>query len=151
MADNLRALDDWAGALMQRLSPAERRQLTREIGRELRRRTAQRIAAQQNPDGTPFAPRKPQLRQQAGRIKRRAKMFGKIKQARWLKVKSTADSIAIGYAGRIAEIARVHQYGLKDRPAPGVRDVRYARRELLGLSDADLELIRDLLLDQLAG
>lgn len=148
MADNLRALEDWAGALLAQLEPGARRQLNQQIGRELRRSQQQRIAAQLNPDGSAFAPRKPrQLRAKKGRIKR--KMFAKLRQAKHLKVQSSADAIAIGFMGRVARIARVHQYGLRDRPERGQADVQYDRRELLGFTDADLDLIRDRLLEHL--
>lgn len=148
MADNLRALEDWAGALLAKLEPGARRQLNQQIGRDLRRSQQQRIAAQLNPDGSAFAPRKPrQLRAKKGRIKR--KMFAKLRQAKHLKVQSSADAIAIGFMGRVARIARVHQYGLRDRPERGQADVQYDRRELLGFTDADLDLIRDRLLEHL--
>ncbi|MDH0373890.1 phage virion morphogenesis protein [Pseudomonas aeruginosa] len=148
MADNLRALEDWAGALLAKLEPGARRQLNQQIGRELRRSQQQRIAAQRNPDGSAFAPRKSrQLRAKKGRIKRQ--MFAKLRQAKHLKVQSSADAIAIGFMGRVARIARVHQYGLRDRPERGQADVQYDRRELLGFTDADLDLIRDRLLEHL--
>ncbi|MGA4641302.1 phage virion morphogenesis protein [Stutzerimonas stutzeri] len=150
MADDLRALEDWAGALLNQLEPKARRQVTQDIARDLRRSQQKRIATQRNPDGTPFAPRKPRqpLRAKAGRIKQR-KMFAKLRTARYLRLQSDASSIAIGFAGRVSRLARVHQYGLRDRPAPGAPDVQYARRELLGFTDADMELIRDRLLEHL--
>ena len=43
----------------------------------------------------------------------------------------------LGCAGGKAKIARVHQYGLNDRPSRGQQPVRYARRELLGFSADD--------------
>ena len=148
MTDNLHALEDWAGVLLARLEPGARRQLNQQIGRELRRSQQQRIAAQRNPDGSAFAPRKPrQLRAKKGRIKRQ--MFAKLRQAKHLKVQSSADAIAIGFMGRVARIARVHQYGLRDRPDRRQAEVQYERRELLGFTDADLELIRDQLLEHL--
>ena len=148
MADDLRALEDWAGALLAKLDPGARRQLNQQIGRELRRSQQQRVAAQRNPDGSAYAPRKPRkLRSKQGRIKRQ--MFSKLRQARHLKLRSTADAIAISFMGRVARIARVHQYGLRDRPDRGQAEVQYERRELLGFTDADLELIRDQLLEHL--
>ncbi|ACO79894.1 Phage P2 essential tail completion gpS-like protein [Azotobacter vinelandii CA] len=151
MPDDLRALEDWAGALLARLDAGERRKLTRAIARDLRRNQQQRIAAQRDPDGTPYAPRKPRkdLRGQVGRVRRR--MFAKLRQAKHLKLQSTADSIAIGFVGRVARLARVHQYGLRDRVERGGPEVQYDPRQLLGLTDADLELIRDRLLEHLAG
>ena len=149
MTDNLNALEDWAGALLAKLSPGERRKLGTTIGRELRRSQQQRIAAQRNPDGTAYAARKPrQLRGKTGRIKQR-KMFAKLRQAKYLRLQNSADAIAIGFTGRIARIARVHQYGLRDRPGRNQADVQYQRRELLGFSPSDLDMIRDSLLQHL--
>lgn len=149
MSDNLSALEDWAGALLARLEPGERRKLSQEIGRKLRRSQQQRIGEQRNPDGTAYAQRKASknLRGKAGRIKRR--MFAKLRQAKHLRIQSSADAVAIAFTGRAARIARVHQYGLRDRPERGQDDVQYERRELLGFSDSDLEMIRDELLEHL--
>lgn len=148
MTDNLAALEDWAGALLAKLSPAERRKLTTRIGRDLRRNQQQRIATQRNPDGTPYAPRKAKaLRGKKGRIKRQ--MFTRLRQAKNLRLQSTADSIAIAFTGRIARIAKVHQRGLRDRPGRGQAEVQYAKRELLGFNHAAIEMIRDQLLDHL--
>lgn len=150
MADDLRALEDWAGALLAKLEPKERRQLNQGIARDLRRSQQQRIAAQRNPDGTPYAPRKARqpLRSKQGRVKQ--KMFTKLRQARHLKLQSDANRIGLGFIGRVARLARVHQYGLRDRPGRNAPDVQYNRRELLGFADADLDMIRDRLLDHLA-
>jgi len=150
MAEDLRALEDWAGALLNQVQPAERRKVTQSIARELRRSQQQRIAAQRNPDGTPYAPRKPrqQLRAKAGRIKQR-KMFAKLRTARYLRLQSDASSIALGFAGRVSRLARIHQYGLRDKPGRNSPDIQYQRRQLLGFSDAELEMIRDQLVAHL--
>lgn len=150
MADDLQALEDWAGALLNRVQPAERRKVTQTIARDLRRSQQQRIAAQRNPDGTPYAPRKPrqQLRAKAGRIKQR-KMFAKLRTARYLRLQSDASSIAIGFAGRVSRLARIHQYGLRDKPGRNSPAIQYQRRQLLGFSDAELEMIRDQLVAHL--
>lgn len=149
MADNLSALEDWAGALLSKLEPSARRTLNQAIARDLRRNQQRRIAAQQNPDGSAFTPRKPrqQLRAKQGRIKRQ--MFNKLRQAKHLKLQSTASSIAVGFMQRTARLARVHQYGLRDRPGRNAPDVQYPHRQVLGFTDADLELIRDRLLHHL--
>ena len=149
-ASDLSALEDWAGTLLAKLNATERRKLNQDIARELRKNQQQRIAEQRNPDGSAYAPRKPRknLRGKQGHLKRR-KMFMKLRQAKHLKLQSTADSIAIGFSGRSAQLARVHQYGLRDRPARGMADVQYDRRELLGFSAEDLDMIRDRLLEHL--
>ncbi len=150
MSANLQALEDWAGALLVKLGPTERRRLTQTIARDLRRSQQQRIASQRNPDGSAYAPRKPRkLRSKAGRIRR--KMFTKLRTARHLKLQSTADRIAIGFLSRTARLARIHQYGLRDRPGRRAAEVQYSQREVLGFSTAELEYIREQLLAHLVG
>ncbi|MFM2477312.1 phage virion morphogenesis protein [Celerinatantimonas sp. MCCC 1A17872] len=125
MTNNLTALEDWTAPILNKLAPAERRNKLRQIGQQIRKQQQSRISNQQNPDGTPFAPRK-------GRIKR--KMFTKLKQAKWMKVQAKDDIVTIGYTGRTAKIARVHQYGLTDKPSPKSRSIRYRKREVLGVN-----------------
>lgn len=147
MAD-LEALETWLSPLLQKLDGRGRAQLARKAAQQLRRSQQQRIRTQVNPDGTPFEARKPRdLRGKKGRIKRR--MFEKLKMARYLKAKGTPQQAVIGFAGRVSRIARVHQYGLKDRAERGALEVRYARREVLGLSEEDLAQLRSSVLDLL--
>lgn len=150
MADALDTLEDWAGPVLRALEPGARRKLAAELARRLRRSQQRRIAGQKNPDGTAYVPRKPrELRGKAGRIQRRAEMFRKLRTARYMRAKGDSQAITLSFAGRIARIARVHQYGLKDRAAPGAPDTRYAARTLFGFTDADLDLIRDGLLEHI--
>lgn len=147
MANNLEALETWAAVLLNRLEPGERSKLARNIGQELRRSQQKRVMAQENPDGSKFAPRKQRnLRGKQGRVKRKLAMFKKLRTASYLKVRGDSNGVSVGFTGRIARIARVHQYGLKDRAERGAPDVRYEQREVLGFSNADLELVRDRLL-----
>jgi phage virion morphogenesis protein len=151
MADVLDDLGDWLTPLIARLEPAERGKLARTIAQQLRRSQQQRIVSQRNPDGTAYAPRKPrQLRGKQGHIKRRAKMFTKLRTARYLKARGTAAEATVAFAGRIVRIARVHQYGLRDRAERGAPDVQYARRELLGFTAENRDFILDQLLHHLA-
>lgn len=150
MASNLEALETWAAVLLDRLEPGERGKLARSIGQELRRSQQKRLIAQENPDGTKFAPRKQRnLRGKQGRIKRKLAMFKKLRTATYLKVRGDSDAVTVGFTGRIARIARIHQYGLKDRAERGAPEVRYDQREILGFSESDLDLIRDYLLNHL--
>jgi phage virion morphogenesis protein len=153
MTDMLDDLGDWLTPLITRLEPAQRGKLARAVAQQLRRSQQQRIVAQRNPDGTPFAPRKQRkqspLRGKQGRIKRKAKMFTKLRTARYVKASGSANAASVGFAGRISRLARVHQYGLRDRPAPGAKDVPYAQRQLLGLSAAEREFVRDQVLQHL--
>ena len=135
-------LDAELGALLQKIEPAARRGLARDIARQLRQSQQKRIAAQQNPDGSAFAPRKPQLREKKGALRRQ--MFAKLRTAKWLKVEASATGAAVAFAAQVERIARVHQYGLRDRFSPRIaRDVEYPARELLGFCQDDIERVRD--------
>ncbi|WP_027912640.1 phage virion morphogenesis protein [Pseudomonas sp. URIL14HWK12:I7] len=152
MTNLLETLEDWAAGLLGQLEPASRNKLARSIGQALRRSQQQRIIAQRNPDGSKYAPRKQRnLREKKGRVKRKVQMFQKLRTAKFLKVQGDGNAISIGFTGRVARIAKVHQYGLKDRAELGAPNVKYERREMLGLTDADLDLIRDGLLTHLVG
>ncbi|MFK3649285.1 phage virion morphogenesis protein [Lysobacter enzymogenes] len=145
--DELQQLEDWVAPLLAKLEPSRRRALARTIGSELRRGQIQRIREQLNPDGSAYAPRK---RDQAGKIKRRkAAMFQRITQARHLKIAANEQGVAVGFLGRVARIARVHQEGLADRVSRDGPSVRYERRQLLGFTDAERQAIRDLLVEHL--
>jgi phage virion morphogenesis protein len=150
VANNLEALETWAAVLLDRLEPGERSKLARSIGQELRRSQQKRVTAQKNPDGSRYAPRKQRnLRGKQGRIKRKLAMFKKLRTASYLKVRGESNAVTVGFTGRIARIARVHQFGLKDRAESAAPDVRYEQREVLGFTEADLDLIRDELLEHL--
>jgi phage virion morphogenesis protein len=151
MADELSALEDWAGALLRQVGAAGQRQLAKDIATALRKSQQQRIAQQQNPDGTPFAPRRsaPKLRAKKGRIKR-AKMFAKLRTSTWLKAKAEGATAVVEFTGRAANIAKVHQLGLVDKVSSTGPRVRYPRRILLGFSTGDRALIRDTVIDRLS-
>lgn len=127
----MQGLREWLDALALSLEPAQAKQLMQSLAQGLRVRTRQRINAQRDPDGNRFIPRK---RDQLGRIRREA-MFNKL--PRQLKTQYSSEHAAVGLASRNAFIARVHQYGLNDRPSRSQQPVRYARRELLGFSTDD--------------
>lgn len=146
--DDLTALEDWLAPLLAKLQPSERRKLARDIARDLRRSQAQRIAAQRNPDGSGYVPRKAQLRDRKGGIRR--KMFSKIRQATHLKTQATADEASVGFTGRVARIASVHQLGLQDKVTPNGPELAYPARRLLGYRPAELERLRDQLLASLS-
>lgn len=146
---DLAALERWAGALLAKLQPAQRRIVTRKVGQDLRRSQTQRIAAQRGPDGAGYTPRKTRkkLRDKKGRIKRQsAAMFSKLRTSANLKIEQGEHDIAVGFFKRTARIARVHQDGLRDRVAKKGPDYQYPARPLLGFSRDDRELIRDSLL-----
>ncbi|MBB3845171.1 phage virion morphogenesis protein [Xanthomonas arboricola] len=146
--DDLTTLENWAAPLLGRLRPGERRTLARKIGTELRRSQSKRIGKQQAPDGSPYAPRKQQLRQRAGRVKR-AKMFAKLRQAKFFKVNASPNAVSVGFVGRVSRIARVHQEGLTEQIRADGPRARYERRILLGISPNERKKIYDLLLSHL--
>lgn len=147
MSDELKQLEEWITPLINRLSPKERRLLAREVARDLRIANRNRIKAQTNPDGTPFEPRN-ELRGRSGQIRRRG-MFSKISTAKYLRIKTNANAAEVGFLGRVARIARVHHYGLRDRVEPGGPQHKYARRELIGITAADAERIGNSVLSHL--
>ena len=151
MSDEFSDVQAWAAALLAQLRPAERRRVNRAIAVELRRSEGQRIAAQQNPDGTPYAPRriKKNLRGKSGAIRRR--MFTRLRTARYLRVQATDSEAIVGFTGAAARLALVHQEGRTDRPAPGQRPVRYPRRKLLGFTQQERDMVLDTLARHLAG
>ena len=148
--NDLEPLDAYCAGLIANLTPAARRQLAREMASRLRASQAKRIAAQQNPDGSTYAPRKPhKFRSKKGLIRRT--MFAKMRTARFLKSEATPEGAAVTFASQVQRIAQVHQYGLRDkvnrRRGP---EVQYSARELLGLTANDLSLIEDMIIARLA-
>lgn len=147
MSDDLQQLDAWLTPLIDQLTPKERRVLARNVARDLRIANRERIKAQTSPDGTPFEPRT-QLRGRRGTIRRKT-MFNKIRTAKYLRIKTNADEAAMGFMGRVAKIARVHHYGLRDRVEKGGPQHQYARRELIGITSADRNRIANSVLNHL--
>lgn len=147
----LDALEKWAGGLLMKLAAPARRKVMLEVARELRRSQRTRIAAQKNPDNSAYEARRARrgsaapVRDKKGRIKRTA-MFMKLRTARYILTEATPQGAAIGFAGRVARVARVHQFGETDRVAARGATYKYPARVLLGFTDADRKMIRDILL-----
>ncbi|CQH31494.1 TPA: phage virion morphogenesis protein [Yersinia enterocolitica] len=139
----LKPFDDALAALIASLTPKARKALAVTIAKRLRASQQQRIKRQQAPDGTPYATRKSQpLRKPKGRIKR--EMFSKLRTARYMKANSSPDEAVVEFAGRVERMARVHHFGLRDRPSVHSKDVRYDERPLLGFDNitlSDVEII----------
>jgi phage virion morphogenesis protein len=146
MSDDFSALENWAGALLNKLSAGERRKVATTIARDL-----QRIKQQQNPDGTAYEQRKPrELRGKKGSVRR--EMFEKMRSAKYLKAKGDANSATVQFVGRVQRIAQVHQEGLYDkvdRKADKSPIAKYPKRQLLGFTDADRNRIQNLLIQHL--
>nr|DAR75102.1 MAG TPA: virion morphogenesis protein [Caudoviricetes sp.] len=138
--------------LLKNISKPRRRLLYQQIGRELARNQRRRIKAQQNPDGSPFEPRKKrkQFSKKKGRIKNQL-MFKKIVSPSHLKLRYEQEGISLGFYGGDAAIANIHQYGLYSSPSK-YKDfkVKYAQRELLGFSEEDIEMIERFVIKAIA-
>lgn len=142
------ALEKRLGALIGNLSAPARRALASTVAKRLRASQQQNIRRQQAPDGTPFAPRKTQARKKKGRVKR--EMFAKLRTAKYMKAQATPDEAVVQFTGRVQRMARVHHYGLRDRPSRNGKEVQYDARPLLGLNESDLRMIEGEIINQLS-
>lgn len=147
ITDDLNRLTSWADGLLASMEPAARRQLAGEMARTLRASQAQRIRANRQPDGSPMAPRKPQPKLKTNRGRLRRKMFFKISSPAWLKARANEHQALVEFAGTANRLATIHQYGLKDRIKG--REISYPARELLGITEQELDQLETTLLAHL--
>lgn len=129
----LHEVDAWLAALLSQLEPAARKKMLREVAHDVRRVQQSNITAQRSPDGTAWEPRRVSARSKKGRIRRG--MFSKLKTAKYLKAKASADVAEVVFVPEVQKLARVHHYGLRDRVSRRGPEVKYAERPLLGLND----------------
>lgn len=146
---DLTRLQDWLAPLLNKLSEGERRHLAREVAKRARSMNQQRMAAQQAPDGRAWEPRKHRSRDARGRL-RQGPMFKKLRLSRHLRAHALSHEAVVEFVGRAARIARVHHYGLRDRVSEGGAEYQYPARELLGVSDAQLDDLTDLILEHIS-
>lgn len=147
--NEFKPFEDKLAGLIASLSPSARRRMTAEIAKQLRASQQQRIKRQQAPDGTPYAARKRQsVKGKKGRLKR--EMFTKLRTNRYMKAKGTNDAAVVEFVGRVQRIARVHQEGLRDKPNRYSEGVQYETRQLLGLNNADIITIDEVVTSFLA-
>ncbi|WP_407216804.1 phage virion morphogenesis protein [Enterobacter hormaechei] len=145
---DFKPFDNKLAGLLAALSPAGRRKLAGEIAKQLRTAQQQRIKQQKAPDGSPYQARKRQpLRAKQGRIKRA--MFQKLRTNRYMKASGRENGAVVEFTGKVQRIARVHQYGLKDRPNAHAQDLQYAERQLLGFSQTDKQRIESIIVEYL--
>ena len=137
---DFKPFDNQLAGLLAVLSPAGRRKLAGEIAKQIRTAQQQRIKQQKAPDGSPYQARKRQpLRAKKGRIKRA--MFQKLRTNRYIKASGRENVAVVEFTGKVQRIARVHQFGLKDRPNAYAQEVQYAQRQLLGLNEINIKEI----------
>lgn len=139
-------LNTWCLDMLGRLGPGGRAAMARQIAASLKKTQRQRIAAQLNPDGSPYEPRKPRLRRKRGRIRRT--MFAKISKSH-IQIKHSANSAIVELSSQVQRIARVHHYGLRDKIDKTGPDYQYPARQLLGLNDREVENVKDIVINSL--
>lgn len=199
----LDALEHELAGLLARVSPAERKKLSREIVRDLRKSQIKRIREQKNPDGSAFTRRKAQfitvqremrfiwrgqqrslknwqqnkrmitgfdvnkgavrsfrkgdiqrfIAVKKDRIKvkgksKQTRMFKRLATARYMRAFSNENEAAIFFAPAAANIAAIHQYGLKEKLRN--LDIQYPSRQLLGFSADDTRRIEAAIINFLA-
>lgn len=153
MADDLSRLDEWFGAILQKLAPAERRKMALKLGQALRRSNTARMARNIQADGTAMPPRKPSLRDRKRNL--RGLMFQRLRFARFWRIDPQPDSVTLEPTNASTDrIASTSQFGLEGYVGRG-RDgrtirARYAERRLLGFSQADDDLVLDVASAQIA-
>lgn len=84
------------------------------------------------------------MRSKKGRIKR--EMFAKLRTAKYMKMQASASEAVVEFAGNVQRMARVHHYGLRDRPSRKGKEVQYESRPLLGINENDYESIYQVIL-----
>ncbi|WP_413728702.1 phage virion morphogenesis protein [Sodalis sp. RH19] len=135
--NDLEQFDQRLEGLIAALSPKARKTMAVTIAKKLRASQQQRIKRQQAPDGTPYAPRKPQpLRKKKGRVKQ--EMFSKLRTNRYMKAKGDSNGAVVEFTNQVQRMAQVHHYGLKDRLSLKGHLYIYDERILLGFKDRDL-------------
>lgn len=141
--------DDRLAGLIAALSSAGRRRMASDIAKKLRRSQQRRIKTQIAPDGTPYTARKRQpVRSKKGRIKR--EMFVKLRTNRYMKAIGRDDAAVVEFSGKVQRMAKVHQFGLKDRPNQFSQNIVYSERQLLGLNLREVEAIEMILIQYLS-
>ncbi len=72
-------------------------------------------------------------------------MFAKLRTAKYMKTQASPNEAVIEFAGNVQRMARVHHYGLRDRPSHKGKEVQYEARPLLGINEQEIKIIEDLI------
>ncbi|MCS2172358.1 phage virion morphogenesis protein [Scandinavium sp. TWS1a] len=147
--NEFKPFDDRLAGLIAALSPANRRRMAADIAKTLRTRQQRRIKTQKAPDGTPYAARKRQpVRAKKGRVKR--EMFMKLRTNRFMKATGRDDVAVVEFTGKVQRMAKVHQYGLKDRPSLQAKETQYPKRILLGFTHEDIDIVSNTIINYIS-
>lgn len=149
MAEDLQRLEDWLVPLLANLQPAEVRQLAREVARRVRQSNQQTMAAQQGPDGDAWSPRKNRSRDARGGL-RQGPLFRKLRTAKHLRAQVQGHDAVVQFMGRAERLARIHHFGLRDRVSAKGAEYSYPARPLIGISEAQLGQLHELMLEHIA-
>lgn len=133
--------DDYFEHAIAQMSPQGRRKLQNAIGKYLRTANRKRMTAQTGPDGDSWEKRK-------GSGGSSGRMFKKLRTNGHLKLRHQSNGLKMGWFGRVGSIARIHHYGLTERLQYGT--AKYAARELIGITAADTDAIRSIIIEHLA-
>lgn len=79
---------------------------------------------------------------------KQARMFKRLATARYMRTFANENEAAIYFAPAAANIAAIHQYGLKEKLRN--LDIQYPARQLLGFTPEDVRHIETLLINYLA-
>lgn len=77
-------------------------------------------------------------------------MFGRLRSPRFIKLINSTDVAGLHIPGSAGRIAEPHQYGLRDQVRPGGPTVQYPVRQILGLTDQEIDQVRDIILNNLS-
>ena len=138
--NRLSDLEPWAKSILNSLEPKARKPLLRQMAIALRRENQKRITAQTDPEGQKWPPR----RKSGGKAAQKKKMMLGLRKARSMRIKASTEGFSVGFTGSNAKIARIHHYGLRQYIAG--RNVQYPKRELLGITTKDREIMQNILI-----
>lgn len=80
------------------------------------------------------------------RVNKAQKMMDGLSRPKSLHAKATDGAAVVEFSRKAARIAAVHHWGGRDRVTRGGPEYNYPARPLLGISEADAERIRDVIL-----
>ncbi|MGL4733855.1 MAG: phage virion morphogenesis protein [Enterovibrio sp.] len=201
--DDLTKLNDVLDGLIESLAPTARKDLAKDISRQLRTAQAARIKSNRSPDGNNYQERKkPKSKREIKfiysgnerhlkswrstkryiigfdrfrggirtfkkdriaryikidtsvttgnerRSKARDRMFVNLIKNRWLKAKASPNEATVQFESVASNVARIHHYGLRDRV--GSQEIKYHKRELLGLTPKEVSMIENSIVNHLS-
>lgn len=142
------ALNEQFGAILQKISPASRRQFARDVAISLRAYRSDEILANRDASGNAMALRKPQKTHQRQKNKS-GKMFKKLGRRSSMRVRANANLASISFLPKNQRIAENHHYG-KNVQVNKYSRVRYPERTLMGIGKKEEQIIFDKLYDLMA-